>query len=171
MISSQKANTVRENAGLAMMLDNRAKKSQINVPIPTLGTVAMKTISSISAKQQAKALRSGGFPVYDNSNSMFNADKDYRGVVSKNSLGMSVYSGDPAFSPIGRNDFTRTASGGYSISASKGSNNGGNDSPTEEVISPAPKDMTTRKSPSISTASRRALISGAGGGASRRNLL
>ena len=102
---------------------------------------------------------------------MFNADKDYRGVVSKNSLGVSVYSGDPSFSPIGRDDFTRTASGGYSISASKDNNNGGNDSPTEEVISPAPKDMTTRKSPSISTASRRALISGAGGSALRRNLL
>tara|TARA_R100001463_G_scaffold24880_2_gene59250 strand:+ start:11926 stop:12609 length:684 start_codon:yes stop_codon:yes gene_type:complete len=167
MISPQKAKTVRENAGLAMMLDERAKTSQIKVPIPTLGTVAMGTISSISSKQQARALRSGGIPVYDSSSSMFDADKDYRGVVKD-----GRFSGDPSFSPIGRSEgVTRTESGSYSVSAK--SDDGGNDSPTEEIISPSPKDMTTPKpkAPSISTASRRALISGAGGGALRRNLL
>tara|TARA_B100001063_G_scaffold230770_1_gene244210 strand:- start:545 stop:1228 length:684 start_codon:yes stop_codon:yes gene_type:complete len=167
MISPQKAKTVRENAGLAMMLDERAKKSQIKVPIPTLGTVAMGTISSISSKQQARALRSGGIPVYDSSSSMFDADKDYRGVVKD-----GRFSGDSSFSPIGRSEgVTRTESGSYSVSAK--SDDGGNDSPTEEIISPSPKDMTTPKpkAPSISTASRRALISGAGGGALRRNLL
>ena len=167
MISPQKAKTVRENAGLAMMLDERAKTSQIKVPIPTLGTVAMGTISSISSKQQARALRSGGIPVYDSSSSMFDADKDYRGVVKD-----GRFSGDSSFSPIGRSEgVTRTESGSYSVSAK--SDNGGNDSPTEEIISPSPKDMTTPKpkAPSISTASRRALISGAGGGALRRNLL
>jgi hypothetical protein len=167
MISPQKAKTVRENAGLAMMLDERAKTSQIKVPIPTLGTVAMGTISSISSKQQARALRSGGIPVYDSSSSMFDADKDYRGVVKD-----GRFSGDSSFSPIGRSEgVTRTESGSYSVSAK--SDDGGNDSPTEEIISPSPKDMTTPKpkAPSISTASRRALISGAGGGALRRNLL
>tara|TARA_B100001059_G_scaffold146252_1_gene146160 strand:+ start:800 stop:1483 length:684 start_codon:yes stop_codon:yes gene_type:complete len=167
MISPQKAKTVRENAGLAMMLDERAKKSQIKVPIPTLGTVAMGTISSISSKQQARALRSGGIPVYDSSSSMFDADKDYRGVVKD-----GRFSGDSSFSPIGRSEgVTKTESGSYSVSAK--SDDGGNDSPTEEIISPSPKDMTTPKpkAPSISTASRRALISGAGGGALRRNLL
>ena len=167
MITPKEAKTVRENAGLAMMLDERAKKSQIKVPIPTLGTVAMGTISSISSKQQARALRSGGIPVYDSSSSMFDADKDYRGVVKD-----GRFSGDPSFSPIGRSEgVTRTESGSYSVSAK--SDDGGNDSPTEEIISPSPKDMTTPKpkAPSISTASRRALISGAGGGALRRNLL
>ncbi len=165
MISPQKAKTVRENAGLAMMLDERAKTSQIKVPIPTLGTVAMGTISSISSKQQARALRSGGIPVYDSSSSMFDADKDYRGVVKD-----GRFSGDSSFSPIGRSEgVTRTESGSYSVSAKSDDN----DSPTEEIISPSPKDMTTPKpkAPSISTASRRALISGAGGGALRRNLL
>ncbi len=165
MISPQKANTVRENASLAMMLDERAKKSQLNVPIPTLGTVAMGTISSVSARQQASALRSGGVPVYDSSPAMFNRDQDYRGVVKD-----GVFSGDPDFSPIGRTDgVTRTSSGSYSVSAMANDS----DSPSEEIISPSPRDVTTpkRKSPSISTASRRALIAGAGGGATRRNLL
>jgi len=167
MISPQKAKTVRENAGLAMMLDERAKTSQIKVPIPTLGTVAMGTISSISSKQQARALRSGGIPVYDSSSSMFDADKDFRALVKD-----GRFSGASSFRPIGRSEgVTRTESGSYSVSAK--SDDGGNDSPTEEIISPSPKDMTTPKpkAPSISTASRRALISGAGGGALRRNLL
>ena len=169
MISPQKAKTVRENAGLAMMLDERAKTSQIKVPIPTLGTVAMGTISSVSSKQQARALRSGGIPVYDSSPAMFNADKDYRGVVKD-----GRYSGDPSFSPIGRDQgVSRTESGSYSVSAKSDDGSSGNDAPSEMVVSPPPKDMTTPKpkAPSISTASRRALISGAGGGALRRNLL
>ena len=166
MISPEKAGTVRENAGLAMMLDERAKSSQINVPVPTFGTVAMGTISSASARQQARALRSGGRPVYDSSSTMFDADKDYRGVVKD-----GVYSGDPDFNPIGRDDVTRTASGSYSLMGATSDASGGN--MKEEVASPTMKDMTTSRptSPSISTASRRALIAGAGGGASRRNLL
>tara|TARA_R100001509_G_C4785529_1_gene187934 strand:- start:21 stop:707 length:687 start_codon:yes stop_codon:yes gene_type:complete len=165
MISPQKASTVRENAGLAMMLDERAKTSQINVPVPTFGTVAMGTISSASARQQARALRGGGRPVYDASSTMFDANKDYRGVVKD-----GVYSGDPDFNPIGRDDFTRTASGSYSI---MGATSDSSDNTSEDVASPQMRDMTTSKpsSPSISTASRRALIAGAGGGAARRNLL
>ena len=166
MISPQKASTVRENAGLAMMLDERAKSSQINIPVPTFGTVAMGTISSASARQQARALRAGGRPVYDASSSMFDADKDYRGVMKD-----GVYSGDPAFNPIGRDDVTRTASGSYSLRASERDSSEG---PNEVVASSSMKDMTTTSrssTPSISTASRRALIAGAGGGAARRNLL
>ena len=166
MISPEKAGTVRENAGLAMMLDERARSSQLNVPIPTFGTVAMGTISSASTRQQARALRAGGRPVYDASSSMFDADKDYRGVMKD-----GVYSGDPAFNPIGRNDVTRTASGSYSLTASERDSSEG---PNEVVASSSMKDMTTTSrssSPSISTASRRALIAGAGGSAARRNLL
>ena len=164
MISPEKAGTVRENAGLAMMLDERAKTSQLNVPVPTFGTIAMGTISSLSARQQARALRAGGRPVYDASSSMFDANKDYRGVMKD-----GVYSGDPAFNPIGRDDIKRTASGSYSLTASESDSSEG---PSEVVANSTMRDMTSKSSsPSISTASRRALIAGAGGSASRRNLL
>lgn len=165
MISPQKAKTVRENAGLAMDLDAKAKKSVINVPIPTVGTVAMNTISSINYKNQASVLRSGGRPVYDSK------DGSYQGVVGTNKMGLSTYSGNPDFSPIGRDDTTRTASGSYSVSARQ---DDGSDNPAETVISPKPKDVTDpikKKAPTLSTASRRAMLSGSGGGASRRNLL
>ena len=86
---------------------------------------------------------------------------------------MSTYSGDPSFSPIGRDDTKRTELGSYSVSAKSDDGSNGNDAPSEMVVSPPPKDVTepAPKTPSISTASRRALISGAGGGALRRNLL
>ena len=124
----------------------------------------MKTISSLSARQQARALRAGGRPVYDASSSMFDANKDYRGVMKD-----GVYSGDPAFNPIGRDDVKRTTSGSYSLTASENDSSGG---PSEVVANSTMRDMTSKSSsPSISTASRRALIAGAGGSASRRNLL
>lgn len=170
---------VDQNVRIARDLEQKAKTSEIKVPIPTLGTVAMGTISSISRNQQAKALRSGGRAVFDSSvdpsSPMFDPVKDYRGVVSTNSLGMSTYSGDPSFSPIGRDDtqVQRTELGSYSVSAKTDDGSSGNDAPSEMVIAPPPKDVTepAPKTPSISTASRRALISGAGGSALRRNLL
>ena len=127
---------------------------------------------------QAKALRSGGRADFDASvdpsSPMFDAVRDYRGVVSTNSLGISTYTGDPNFSPIGRQDgVTRTDLGSYSVS--KKDSTQGSDDPSEMVVAPPADDVTepVKKptTPSISTASRRALISGAGGGATRRNLL
>lgn len=164
MISPQKANTVRENAGLAMDLDAKAKKSQINIPIPTMGTVVANTVSSINYNNQAKQLRSGGQPVYDSK------DGSYQGVVGSGLFGGKGYSGNPDFDPIGRSDSTRSSSGSYSISA-KQSDSGNDSSPP--ATSP-PKDVTEpikKKTPTLSTASRRAMLSGSGGGASRRNLL
>ena len=164
MISPERAKTVRENAGLAMDLDAKAKKSVINVPVPTIGTVAMNTISSINYKNQASVLRSGGRPVYDSK------DGSYQGVVGTSKMGVSTYSGNPDFSPIGRDDTSRTASGSYSVS--KMDSDSGNDS-SPPATSP-PKDVTEpikKKTPTLSTASRRAMLSGSGGGASRRNLL
>ena len=169
---------VDQNVRIARDLEQRAKSSEIKVPVPTIGTVAMGTISSVSRNQQAQALRSGGKAVFDASvdpsSPMFDAVRDYRGVVSTNSLGVSTYSGDPDFSPIGRQDgVTRTDMGSYSVSRRDSTQ--GSDNPSEMVVAPPADDVTepTKKpsTPSISTASRRALISGAGGSASRRNLL
>ena len=166
MITPKESKTVRENAGLAMDLDTKAKKSQINVPVPTIGTVAMNTISSINYKNQANVLRSGGRPVYDVK------DNSYQGVVGTSKSGVSTYSGNPDFSPIGRSDgVTKTSSGSYQTTQME-SGSSDNSSPTETVVSPTPTDVTTRTpSPTLSTASRRALIAGSGGGAARRNLL
>ena len=78
----------------AQKLEREAEKSQINLPIPTLGSVAMNTISSFSARNQAKELRRGGEMITDDKG-------NYQGVVGKNFLGGRVYSGNPDFDPIG----------------------------------------------------------------------
>lgn len=80
----------------AQKLEREAQKSQINLPIPTLGSIALNTISSFSAQNQAKELRRGGEMVTDNKG-------NYQGVVGKNFLGGRVYSGNPDFDPIGGN--------------------------------------------------------------------
>tara|TARA_R100001510_G_scaffold46617_1_gene43639 strand:- start:177 stop:896 length:720 start_codon:yes stop_codon:yes gene_type:complete len=169
---------VDQNVRIARDLEQRAKSSEVKVPVPTIGTVALGTISSVSRNQQAKALRSGGRAVFDASvdpsSPMFDAVRDYRGVVSTNSLGVSTFSGDPDFSPIGRRDgVTRTDMGSYSVSRRDSTQ--GSDNPSEMIVAPPANDVTEPikkpTTPSISTASRRALIAGAGGGATRRNLL
>lgn len=165
MISPKQASTVKENAGLAMDLDAKAKKSQINVPVPTIGSVALKTISTINYKNQADVLRSGGRPVYSAK------DGSYQGVVGTSKSGISTYSGNPDFSPIGRSDgVTRTSSGSYQTTQMS---NDSSENSSDPVTSP-PQDVTDpikKKTPALSTASRRAMLSGSGGGASRRNLL
>jgi len=75
----------------AKELEKRAEKGQINVPVPTIGTVVLNTIASMANRQQAKGLRGGGEMVSDSRGG-------YQGVVTQNTLG-KVYSGNPDFDP------------------------------------------------------------------------
>lgn len=79
----------------AQQLEKQAEKGQINVPIPTMGSIALNTIGGLAARQQARELRRGGEMITDDKG-------EYKGVVSTNFLGGRVYSGDPAFDPISR---------------------------------------------------------------------
>ena len=155
-ITPREAQTVRSNASLAMDFDKKARESKVN--IPGLTGVAMSTISSINYSNIAAGLRGGGFAVSDAKTG------EVVGVVKD-----GVYSGNVGFSPIGRKDAT-FSNNQYSVTEAE-MGGGENDGPTETVSNTAPRNMTRSTSPTISTASRRALMSGAGGGASRRNLL
>ena len=91
---------VDRNTRLARDLESQASKSTtitgneaLDMMIPGYGTLT--NVSAFSKRQQASALRGGGNPVYDTKG-------DYQGVVSKNFLGGNVYSGNAAYSPIGR---------------------------------------------------------------------
>lgn len=155
-ITPKEAETVRGNASLAMDFDKKAREAKVN--IPGLTGVAMSTIASINYSNIAAGLRGGGFAVSDAKSG------EVVGVVKD-----GVYSGNVGFDPIGRKDAT-FANNAYSLTeADMGS--GENDSTSSMTSNTSPRDMTKKSSPSISTASRRALISGAGGSATRRNLL
>ena len=79
----------------ARELEKKAEKGQINVPVPTMGSIALNTIGGLAMQQQAKELRRGGEMVTDDQG-------EYKGVVGTNFLGGRVYSGDPAFDPMSR---------------------------------------------------------------------
>ena len=72
----------------ARELEKQAARGQIQVPVPTMGTVALNTIASKAALQQAGELRRGGEMILGPSG-------EYKGVVRE-----GVYSGDPTFDPI-----------------------------------------------------------------------
>ena len=63
-----------------------------DLAIPGAGTLSL--VQQIAQTQQARELRRGGEMITDESG-------EYKGVVSTNFLGGRVYSGDPAFDPIG----------------------------------------------------------------------
>lgn len=79
----------------ARELEKKAEKGQINVPVPTMGSIALNTIGGLAMQQQARELRRGGEMVTDDQG-------EYKGVVGTNFLGGRVYSGDPAFDPMSR---------------------------------------------------------------------
>lgn len=158
---------VLDNIKLATDLENRARKSEINIPIPTMGTVAMNTISSINYGNQAKQLRAGGKAVYDEQGT-------YRGVVGSDLTGLGKgYWGDADYDPIGRSQGVEynTKTGTYTTSQIQQQDSGSettNNTPSNTQTTAINKtDSTT----TLSTASRRALISSGGGSALRRNLI
>jgi len=159
---------VDRNTRLARDLEDKAKTSQINLPVPTLGSIAMNTVSSINYNNQAKQLRGGGNPVFDDKG-------DYQGVVGKGTFGGKVYSGNADYSPIGRSQGASFNSATGTYTSSKMQSTGGDDNSQSSNNTPSNTQTTaidkTDSTTSLSTASRRALISGGGGGATRRNLI
>lgn len=159
---------VLDNIKIATDLENKARTSQINLPVPTIGSIAMNTVSSINYNNQAKQLRSGGNAVFDDKG-------DYQGVVGKGTFGGKVYSGNADYSPIGRSQGASFNSATGTYTSSKMQSSGGDANSQASNNTPSNTQTTaidkTDSTTSLSTASRRALISGGGGGASRRNLI
>ena len=161
-ITPKEANTVRDNASIAMDFDKKAKDSKVNIPGTT--GVALSTVQSINYSNIAAGLRDGGYAVTSSK------DGSVQGVVNN-----GRYSGNVGFSPIGRTSGANFNMGTnqYPVEESQGSNEGSennNMTPSRTQTSVVNTTNSTT-APTLSTASRRALISGAGGGAARRNLI
>jgi hypothetical protein len=161
-ITAKEANTVRDNASIAMDFDQKAKDSKVNIPGTT--GVALSTLQSINYSNIASGLRDGGYAVTSSK------DGSVQGVVNN-----GRYSGNVGFSPIGRTSGAEFNMGTnqYSVEQSQDSNEGSeNNNMTPSRTQTSVVNTTNSTSaPTLSTASRRALISGAGGGAARRNLI
>ena len=89
------------------------------------------------------------------------------GYVSKNALGIDVYTGRSAFNPLGRKDVKRVGSG-YKLDASEGPQGDG----PEEVIGATDKSTPTttvpKKKEGMSTGARRQILASRSSGAARR---
>jgi hypothetical protein len=163
--------TVKNNISIAQNLEQKAKGSQINVPIPTVGTVVMNTISSMNYNNQAKALRGGGRAVYDSKGRGYDPmfpKQNYVGVVHQNALGHTVYSGRQGFSPIGRTDAQYNAeTGTYTTSKMQqdSSSESSNNTPTNTQV--AVKNRTDSTT-SLDPKAKRSLLASSQGGTNTR---
>jgi hypothetical protein len=162
---------VDRNVNIARDLEQKAKGSQINVPIPTVGTVVMNTISSMNYNNQAKALRGGGRAVYDSKGRGYDPmfpNQNYVGVVHQNALGHTVYSGRQGFSPIGRTDAQYNAeTGTYTTSKMQqdSSSESSNNTPTNTQV--AVKNRTDSTT-SLDPKAKRSLLASSQGGTNTR---
>lgn len=161
-ITAKEANTVRDNASIAMDFDRKAKESKVNIPGTT--GMALSTVQSINYSNIAAGLRGGGYAVTSSK------DGSVQGVVNN-----GRYSGNLGFSPIGRSKGATFNNVTQQYSVEEGQAPSGENDSQQTNNTPSRTQTTsidkTDSTTSLSTASRRALISGGGGGASRRNFI
>lgn len=109
------------NLDLAKNLDARARgyspfgdirEKMPGLPAPVqLGMLGLDFMGRFSMRHQANKLKQGGMPVFDRKGKM-------QGVVSENIFGGLVYSGNAAYSPLGRKDTGfNTGSASYTVDA------------------------------------------------------
>lgn len=161
-ITAKEAETVKDNASIAMDFDRKAKESKVNIPGTT--GIALSTVQSINYSNIAAGLRGGGYAVTSSK------DGSVQGVVNN-----GRYSGNLGFSPIGRSKGATFNHVTQQYSVEEGEEPSGENDSQQTNNTPSRTQTTainkTDSTTSLSTASRRALISGGGGGASRRNLI
>lgn len=134
---------------------------------PSLVTGALTAVGKFSLNNQAAKLKAGGMPVFDKNNKM-------RGVVSQNMFGALVYSGQAAYSPIGRkNTGFNNATDSYTVDAKMQQDDDGPS--VSNVASSAPKEKAAG---AISTATsgtqlaqKNQALEATVGGVDRRNFL
>lgn len=158
------------NVDLAKNLEAKAKGyDPFNTKggFPSLVTGALTAVGKYSLNNQAAKLKAGGMPVFDKNNKI-------RGVVSQNMFGALVYSGQSAYSPIGRkNTGFNNATDSYTVDAKMQQDD---DGPTPSNIgSSAPKEKAAG---AISTATsgtqlaqKNQALEATVGGVDRRNFL
>lgn len=176
---------VTSTEGAYRDLSNRATKGQISERVMNVlpGTAILNEMGKKTATSIQDQLRANGTPVYDTIGRI-------QGVVSKNALGLDVYTGggvDPIANPggtrlqrgIGYVQNERAAFGNYGPvglgmktgggSGTIGGGDGGGSIGTTQTASTATN--VTGSTTSLSSAARRLAAGGAAGGATTRRFL
>ncbi len=124
-------------------------------------------IQSKSYKSQAEHLRKGGKPVYDK-------DENYQGVVHKNWLGHTSYSGNVGFNPLGRSDVNYNTKTGSYTSSFRDMGDGGSESSNVNTSNIETNNVTDSQTASVKPTVRKSLLAqnmSGGGDAKRRGLI
>lgn len=174
---NSKNENFNRNLELARELEEKARSydpfgAKSDDPIKsTLGSFpvaqGLTAVGKFSLNNQAKALKAGGMPVFDKKGKM-------QGVVSENFFGALVYSGNSAYSPIGRKDSGfNNASGSYTTDAKMQQDD---DGPSVSNVSSAPKQEKAAGSIASATsgtqlAQKNTALEATVGGVDRRNFL
>ena len=129
---------------------------------------ALTEMQKLSYRSQAEHLRKGGKPVYDKY-------ENYQGVVHKNWLGHTAYSGRIGWNPLGRSDVTYDATSGAYTSSFKDENQDGGGSEESNVNTGSNVAATNRTDSQIgmSPSTRKSLLANniSGSGDARQRLL
>lgn len=135
---------------------------------PSLVTQGLTAIGKFSMQHQANKLKQGGMPVFDKNNKL-------QGVVSENVFGALVYSGNAAYSPIGRSKTGfNQATGSYTTDAlAQDSDDGGDNNVTSAAPQQEQKTAGTIAQAKEGTklAQRNQAVEAATGGAATRYFL
>ena len=156
---SRPSSAVVSNMNLAQDFEMMAKESKINVPGTT--GIALSTIQSINYNNIASGLRGGGYAVTNSK------DGSVQGVVNN-----GRYSGNLGFSPIGRSKGASFNNVTQQYSVEQGQEPSGENDSQQTNNTPSRTQTTsinkTDSTTSLSTATRRSLITGGGPDAKRR---
>ena len=134
---------------------------------PSLVTQGLTAIGKFSMNHQANKLKQGGMPVFDKNNKL-------QGVVSENMFGALVYSGNSAYSPIGRSSTGFNAeTGSYTTDALQGGDDGGDNNSTTTATTTQEKPAGSIASATSGTqlAQKNQALEATVGGVDRRNFL
>jgi len=184
---SKRFSDVDRNLSLAKDLENRARtqdwtgqdRSKHNIGVKGTSMQinlreamfpfgrAMTEIQSESYQNQAEHLRKGGKPVYDK-------HENYQGVVHKNWLGHTSYSGRIGWNPLGRSDVSYNTETGSYTSSFKDDLQGGSESSNVNTSNVEANNVTDSQSASVKPTVRKSLLAqnmSGGNDAKRRSLI
>ena len=169
-IQPSNANYAR-NLDLAKNLEAKAKGYDpfgTKGGFPSLVTQGLTAIGKFSMQHQANKLKQGGMPVFDKNNKL-------QGVVSENMFGALVYSGNAAYSPIGRSKTGfNTATGSYTTDALQGGSDDGGDNnttTTSTTTQEKPAGSISQATSGTKLAQKNQAVEAATGGAATRYFL
>lgn len=150
-------------------LQKRATIGQLDMSIDTplgkipagVGSIGLNILGKKMANTILQGISKGNAAVFDSSTN------NIVGFVSKNRLGVDVYTGMGAFNPLGRKD-TKRVGKGYSVTAREGQDREGPQEVVAATDTSVPTSTGSATPSGVSAGARRSMLASRQSGAARR---